>query len=88
MLIALNQCVQFSINTQLMHKIPVRWVENYLASAYIYMDLSGVTRCLYTCGVTYKPNKEKCMEFYVDSTFYGRWSQAGSDNTDKVMLRT
>jgi hypothetical protein len=39
-------------------------------------------------GITYKIDRSKGVEVYVDANFAGGWSSAGADNADNVLSRT
>jgi hypothetical protein len=39
-------------------------------------------------GITYKINRSKVVEVYVDADFAGGWSSADADNADNVLSRT
>ena len=52
------------------------------------MYLPYGNRRLSTCGVVYKPDKEKGIEYYIDAEFSGGWDQAYSDNAENVMSCT
>ena len=64
------------------------YIETYLASKSMYMDLSYITRHLSVHRVVYKPNKELGIECYGNAGIAGVWSQEDSDNADNFMLRT
>ena len=66
-----HQCAQFSDNPLLIREGAVIWITKYLVSISMYMDLLDGTCRLFTRGVLYKPNKENCIECYVDSDFTG-----------------
>ena len=66
-----HQCEQFCNNMRLMHERAVRRITKYLARTSTHMDLPDGNRWLYTCRVVYNPDKEKCIECYVDSNFAG-----------------
>ena len=51
------------------------------------VDLQDVSCRLSTQGVVYSPNKEKCIECYVDSYFTIGWDQVDSNNVENGMSR-
>ena len=82
---ALNQCELFINNTQLMHGFTIRRIEEYLEIMSIYMDLLDGTCRLSPHIFEYKPDKEKCIECYIDIIFSVRWSQMDAYNVYNVM---
>ena len=71
-----------------MHESAVRRISKYLASTSKYVDLQDRNRQLTKRGVFYRPDIEKNIECYVDSEFYGGWSQVDANNVKNIMSNT
>ena len=69
---AVHQTAHFPNNSMLSHKKSIMHIGRYLLD----------TR---KCGITYKPDKSKGLEFYVNANFAGGWSQANANNANNVL---
>ena len=52
------------------------------------MDLLYLNLRLTTCGVVYRPDIEKGIDFYVDDELYSRLGQVDGSNAENVMSCT
>ena len=82
---AVHQCAQFFKNPHLVHTQAFRHIPKYLASTSTYLDLPDSNHRLYTCGVVYRPDKEKYIKCYVYVEFYGGCNQAYNNNAENVI---
>ena len=76
---AVHKCAKFSNNPQLMHGCAIIQIEKHLVSTR--------TIRLSTYWVIYKNNKEKGIEYYVDTNFSSGWAQADVNNVENAVLR-
>jgi hypothetical protein len=74
-MMAVHQTARFSVNPMRSHELAVMRIGRYLCD---------------NCerGITYKVDRSKGIEVYVDADFAGGWSCADSDNADNVLSRT
>ena len=72
---AVHQTARFSINPMRSHELAIMRIGRYL------LDSPDE-------GIVYKIDKTKGLEVYVDADFAGGWSDADSNNADKVLSRT
>jgi len=74
-MMAVHQTARFSVNPMRSHELAVMRIRRYLCD---------------NCerGITYKVDRSKGIEVYVDADFAGGWSCADSDNADNVLSRT
>jgi hypothetical protein len=72
---AVYQTVRFSVNPMRSHELAIMHIGRYLCN---------------NCeqGITYKIDKSKGVEVYIDADFAGGWSSADADNADNVLSRT
>jgi uncharacterized protein YlaI len=72
---AVHQTAKFSVNPMRSHELAIMRIRPYLC---------------HNCeqGITYKINRSKEVEVYVDADFAGGWSSADADNADNVLSRT
>jgi hypothetical protein len=71
---AVHQTARFSVNPMRSHELAIMHIGHYLCN---------------NCerGVTYKIDRSKGVEVYVDAGFAGGWSSADADNADNVLSR-
>ena len=74
-MMAVHQTARFSVNPMRSHELAVMRIGRYLCD---------------NCerGITYKVDRSKGIEVYVDADFAGGWSCADSNNADNVLSRT
>ena len=72
---AVHQCARFSIRPMLSHERAVKRIGRYLLAT---KDK----------GITFKIDKNKGMECFVDADFAGCWSKEDPDEPDNVLSRT
>ncbi len=72
---AVHQTARRSVNPMRSHKLAIIQIERYLCS-----------NCEW--GITYKFDRSKGVEVYVDADFAGGWSSADADNADNVLSRS
>jgi hypothetical protein len=72
---AVHQTARFLVNPMRSHELAIMRIGCYLCN---------------NCerGITYKVDKTKGIEVYVEADFAGCWSAADADNADNVLLRT
>ena len=85
---AIHQCAPFFNNSRIVHKRVVGLISKYLANMSTYVDLLYVNQQLTTCGVVYRPDIYKVIEFYIDAYFDSIWSQEDADNAKTIIPRT
>ncbi len=69
---AVHQTTRFSVNSMRLHELAIMRIGRYLCN-----------NCNH--GITYKVNKSKGIEVYVDADFAGGWSSADADNANNVL---
>ena len=67
------------------HRPAVRQIAKYFTSTSTYIYLSDGTRRLSTCGVLYKPDKEKGIGCYADVNFSDGWDQSDVDHVENFI---
>jgi hypothetical protein len=70
-----HQTTRFSVNPTRSHESAIMRIGCYLCN-----------NCEW--GITYKIDRSKGVEVYVDADFAGEWSSADADNADNVLSRT
>ena len=78
----------FCNNPCLVHECAVRRITKYLTITSTYVDLPDRNRRLTTRGVSYRPDKEKFIECYIDAGFSDGWAQSDADNAENFISLT
>ena len=72
---ATHQCARFCEDPKALHELGVRHLGKH------FLGTKGR-------GIIFEPNKEKCLEYFMDAGFAGGWQNADASNPENVLLRT